>query len=58
MKSTKSSIISLIVLFIGWFFIGISYGEVVVEPLKSIFYFGGVALFFGGLMATVYLIFK
>jgi len=58
MKNTKANIISLAVLFIGWFFIGLGYGEVVAEPLKSIFYFGGVVLFFGGLIGSLYLLFK
>ncbi|MEP2025703.1 MAG: hypothetical protein ABJH98_04085 [Reichenbachiella sp.] len=58
MKSTKPTIIFLVTLFVGWFFIGIGYGDVVAAPLNSIFYMGGVVLFFVGLLGTVYLVFR
>ncbi|MEP3388733.1 MAG: hypothetical protein ABJO02_11125 [Reichenbachiella sp.] len=58
MTPTKPSIISLIILFIGWFLIGLGYGDAVPAPLNTIIYGIGLVLFFGGLLATVYLVFR
>lgn len=58
MTSTKPSIIALIILFIGWFLIGLGYGDAVSAPFNTIIYGIGLVLFFGGLLATVYLVFR
>ncbi|MEO9802953.1 MAG: hypothetical protein ABJF04_06885 [Reichenbachiella sp.] len=58
MKNTKPSIIALIVFFVGWFLIGIGYGDAVPGPFNDILYVGGVVLFFAGLIYTIYLIMK
>ncbi|WP_422362032.1 hypothetical protein [Reichenbachiella sp.] len=58
MKSTKQSIIALVVFFIGWLLIGLGYGDVVAAPYNSVIYGAGLILFFGGLLATVYLVFR
>ncbi|WP_420579939.1 hypothetical protein [Reichenbachiella sp.] len=55
---TKPSIIALLILFLGWFLIGLGYGETIAAPWNTVLYIGGVVLFFVGLLATVYLVFR
>lgn len=58
MKPTKPSIIAILIIFLGWFLMGLGYGETIATPWNTVLYISGVVLFFVGLLATVYLVFR
>lgn len=58
MKSTKPSIIAILVIFLGWFLIGLGYGDTIAAPWNQVLYISGVVLFFAGLLATIYFVFR
>ncbi|MEO9964967.1 MAG: hypothetical protein ABJF11_04215 [Reichenbachiella sp.] len=58
MKNTKPTLIALITLFLGWFLVGIGYGNTLTYPINTILYVVGVVLFFTGVLTLIYLLLK